>query len=158
GAGLVQLGPEHETARLSVSEATAFPAYRPAGDHFGEGGDVFLCIASPDPEGMQLENLAREILVDPDAWGLPPRALRGRRIRPDREVVVEIQLHRRVRVDREQHVREAAEDVRPDRLALEAAGEPSEKLLVDGDGKVVAPELRQPLEEGTVGGNRVLQA
>jgi len=81
----------------------------------------------------------------------------GRRIRADREVVVEIQLHRRVRLDREQHVREAAEDVRPDRLALEAAGEPGEKLLVDGDGKVVAPELRQPLEEGTVGGNGVLQ-
>src|SRR5262249_33725701 len=137
GAGLVQLGPEYEAARLPAAEAPALAADRPAGDHFGEGDDVLLRIAATDAEGVQLENLARKVLVDPDTRCLPPRAaLRGRGIRSDREVVVEIQLHRRVRLDREQHVREAAEHVRADGLPLETAGEPSEKLLVDRDGEV----------------------
>ena len=48
---------------------------------------------------------------------------------------------------REQQVREVAEHVRPDRFALERAGEPEHRDLVDGHREVIRPELRQPLDE-----------
>ena len=105
---------------------------------------------------MQLEDLARQILVDADL-ALRVAALdllRGLRVRADGLEVVQIQQHRRVRLDREQQLAEVAEHVRPDGLALEAAGEAAEQLLVDRDREVIGPELRQPLEERPLGRDR----
>ena len=63
-----------------------------------------------------------------------------------------------MRLGGEQQVGEVAEHVRADRLALEAAGEPGEELLVDRDREVVGPELRQALEERALARDRLLQA
>src|SRR5579871_6106574 len=55
----------------------------------------------------------------------------------------------------QQHVAEIAEHVRADCLALEAASEPRQELLVDRQREVIRPELREPLEEGTIGRYRI---
>ena len=149
----MQLRSEPELSGHPALDTAAVPADRPAGDDLGERGDVGLRVAAADAERVQLEDLAREVLVDADlALGLAARrAPRRLRMRTDGEMVIEVQEHRRVRLGREQQRAEVAEHVRPDRLALEAAGETGEKLLVDGDREVVSPELRQPLGERTLG-------
>src|SRR5205807_5740194 len=92
-------------------------AYRPSGDHLGEARDVVLCIPGAHAERMQLEDLAPEILVQP---GLVDQA--GDRLRSDRAEIVEVNEHRRMPLDRLQHVAKTAEHMRADRLALVAAG------------------------------------
>ena len=78
----------------------------PAGDDLGETGDVVLRVDAAHAERMQLENLARQILVEAAA-----AVLAGARIRADRARIVEIDQHRRMALDREQHVAEAAEHI-----------------------------------------------
>ncbi len=160
GARLVLLGTEHEFARLAAGETSALGAAdRPAGDHLGEGGDVLLGVAAAHPEGVQLENLARQVLVDADlarrSAALAP--LRELRVRTHRQVVVQVQQHRRMALDGQQQVAEVAEHVRPDDLALETAGEPAEKLLVDRDREVIGPELREAFDERPLGAHRLAQ-
>ena len=48
-------------------------------------------------------------------------------------------------LDGEQHVGEAADDMRADRLALERAGEAAHEGADRRDGEMIAPELRHPL-------------
>ena len=66
-ARLVQLGAEHELPGLRRRRSAR---RRPPIDqpvmHLGEGGDVGLRVAAADPERVQLEDLARQILVDAD--------------------------------------------------------------------------------------------
>ena len=89
----------------------------PAGQHLGEIDDVGLRVDRAHAERVQFQDLARQILVEAavavDA---------GDRIRADRLRVVEIDQHRRMAFGGEQHVGETAEHMRPDRLALVAAG------------------------------------
>ena len=89
----------------------------PAGEHLGEAGDVVLGVDAAHAERMQLEDLAREVLVEA---GVADEA--GHGVGADRARVVEIDQHRRVAFRRQQHVGEAAEHMRPDRLALVGAG------------------------------------
>ena len=91
------------------------------------------------------------------AWRRSMRAAAGR-VRADREVIVQVQQHRRMRLGRDQQVAEAAEHVRADGFALKAAGKPGEQLLVHRDREVVGPELRQALDPRALGADRVLQA
>ena len=63
-----------------------------------------------------------------------------------------------MRLDREQQIAEGSEHVRPDRFALEAARKPAEQLLVDRHREVIAPELCQPLDERSLGGDGRAQA
>ena len=58
----------------------------------------------------------------------------------------------------QQHVGEAAEHVRPDRLALVGAGDAAHRTLVGRDAEVIGPEHHEPLEEGGIGGRRVTEA
>ena len=85
----------------------------PASDHLGEIGDVGLRIAGAHPERMQFENFARQIFVE--AFAAPDA---GNRVWADRARIVEIEQHRRMRLDGEQHVGELPQHMRADRLAL----------------------------------------
>ena len=109
---------------------------------------------------MQLENLAREILIDTEAAlaAAPRGALRKLRIRTDGGLIVEIQKHRRMLGRGEQQVGEVAEHVRADRFALKAAGNAEHRDLVYRDGEVVRPEIREVLDERPLARERLTDA
>src|SRR5882672_11263075 len=145
GPRLVDLRHEAEAAGIGVVE----PRDRPAGQDAGKRLDVLLGIAAIDAERVQLEDLASEILVEPLV-----AALAERRARPDRLDVVEIEAHRRMARDGEQHIGEASGDVRADRLALESADEAAYHRPQRRDGEVVAPEEDQTLAQRRRAGDR----
>ena len=102
---------------------------------------------------MQLHDFAREIFVQPALAVLP-----GAGVRAERLLVVEKEQHRRMLLDRLQHVAETAEHMGPDRLALERAGpDPRQLALVGGDAEMIGPEHHQPLDESAIGDHRALQ-
>ena len=125
----------------------------PAGDHLGEIGDVGLRVAGAHAERMQFEDLAREIFVEALA---APHA--GKRVGADRARIVEIEQHRRMRLDREQHVGELPEHMRADRLALIGAADRPRRPLVGGNAEMVRPEPDQPLGEADIGVERGIVA
>src|SRR5687767_2013208 len=91
---------------LADLAATGKPAGadRPSGERARERGDVLLRVAAIDAECVQLENLARQVLVDAELAIVGRRAtaatLRELRRRSDGSLVVEVQDHRRMRLDR----------------------------------------------------------
>src|SRR5262249_60403783 len=101
-------------------------------------------VAGAYAERMQLHDLAREGLVEALA-----ATETGHRVWSDRARIVEIVQHRGMGLDREQHVGEPAEHMRPDRLALEGAGDCPH--LVGRDAEMVRPEPYQPLDEPGLG-------
>ena len=102
---------------------------------------------------MQFHDLACEIFVQP-----PLAVLSGAGVRAERLLVVEKEQHGGMLFDRLQHVAEAAEHMRPDRLALERAGpHPRQRTLVGGNAEMVGPEHHQPLDESAIGDHRALQ-
>jgi hypothetical protein len=144
-ARLVKLRIEVEISGIGFVE----PRDRPAGQDARERRDIVLRIAAIDAERVQLHHLAREVLVEPDM-----AALAGLRIRADRQHLIEIEQHRRMAFDGEQHVDKAPGDVRPNRFALERAGEAANDRPDTRDRKVIAPEARHPLQERRIAGNR----
>ena len=114
-AGLVTVGEEGELAGLGDTSFAAGEG--PAGEDAGERRHVGLRVAAGDAQRVQLEDLARQVFVEA---ALAP--LSGNGARPERLGIVEIDQHGRMAGDGAQHVGEAAEHVRPDRLALEASG------------------------------------
>ncbi len=147
-ARLVQARIEHEL--VAVRRIAGGRNDGPAGQHLGEAGHVGLVIDRAHAERMQLEDLTREVLVEP---GAADQA--GDRLRADRAGVVEIEQHRRMALDRLQHVGEAAEHLRADGLALE----PARHALghVGGDAEVVRPEPHQPFDETELGRHRGIE-
>ena len=132
----------------------------PAGQDLRELLHVLLRVAAVDAERVQLEQLARVVLVQARAAGRcprpPTRAPRERRA--DRLKVVEIDEHRRMLRRREHHVFEPPEHVRPDHFALVAAGERrDENLGADGDAEMIRPERDEPLDERPIGGDALGQ-
>ncbi len=127
--------------------------HRPAGDDVGEARHVVLGVDGAHAERMQLEDFAREILVE---TALLPLA--GDRVRADRARIVEIDQHRRMGLDRQQHVGEAAEHVRADRLALVGAADRTHAALVGGDAEMIRPEPDEPFGEADVGAERGMNA
>src|SRR3984885_14150514 len=97
-ARLVHLLAEHELTGRAAREASEVRADRPAGDDLGEARDISLRIAATDAEGLQLEDLARKILIDAEAAlaSAPRGALCKLRIGADGRLIVEIQKHRRM--------------------------------------------------------------
>src|SRR5215510_2952426 len=82
---LMQLLAEEVAARCATSEPPFAAADRPARKDLGEGCDVRLRIAAVDSQRVQLEDLARQVLVDPDfalRFVVPARELRDLRVRP----------------------------------------------------------------------------
>src|SRR6478672_113259 len=111
----------HARIECELAAAHRVLAYRndaPTRDHLGEARDIVLGVNGAYAERVQFENFARKILVQPAA-----AVLAGLRGRPDRPRVVEIDQHRRMGLDRLQHVAEAAKHVHADRLALEGPGD-----------------------------------
>jgi hypothetical protein len=156
-AGLMNVVEEQERARarivLDARTGTAADACdRPAGHRPRELGDVGLDVAAADAERVQLHDLAREILVQPGAApGLPHRE---RTVRADRHRLVEIQQHRRMPLDRVQHVGERAEHMRADRLELHRPGERHHLELLGRDREMIRPEMHEALDERCLAGER----
>ena len=117
-------------------------------------------VAAGDPERVQFENLARKVLIDPQAMlaRAPLGALREQRIRADRGLIVEVQQHRRMARRGEQQVREAAEHPRPDRLALETAGNSKHSYFINRNGEVIGPKIGEVLEKRPLGQRVPLEA
>src|SRR5260370_33771256 len=57
-------------------------------------------------------------------------------------------------LDREQHVGEAAQQMRANRLALIGAAQRAHAALVGGDAEMVRPEPHQPLDQTELGAER----
>ena len=150
-AGLVRIGVEHE--RAGRAELAQPSRIGPSRDDVRQRSHVVLRIAAVDAERMQFENFAREIFVQPALAVLP-----GARIRPQRLLVVEEEQHRRMLLDRLQHVGETPEHIRPDRFALERARpHPRHPALVGGDAEMIGPEHHKPLDEAAIGDDSALQ-
>ena len=84
-AGLVQQRTKQEMsarARLHRTGAIA-TTERPAGEYLGKAGDIGLGVAGIHAERMQFQNLACQILVQPERALSSCRALRQRGIRSD---------------------------------------------------------------------------
>ena len=85
-------------------------------------------VAAVDAERVQLQDFARQILVEA-APGLSlageagGAAARLREFGADRLRLIEIEQHRRMLLDREQHVAELAQHMRPDRFEFEQPGD-----------------------------------
>src|SRR6185503_986426 len=99
---------------------------------------------------MQLERLAREIIVE--AALLQPA---GNGIGAGRGGIAELVEHGRVAFDRLQHVDEAPKHMRPDRLALKAAG--GRRDLGGGDAEMIGPEPDKALDKTDLSIERRLQ-
>jgi hypothetical protein len=85
--------------------------------------------------------------------------LPGAGVRTERLLIVEKEQHRRMLLDRLQHVGKAPKHVRPDRLALERAGpHPRQPALVGGDAEMIGPEHHQPFGETAIGHDTALQS
>ena len=149
--GLVQTRIEHELAAVLGILLRRHDA--PAGDDLGEARDVVLRIAGAHTDGMQLENLARQIFVDALA-----AALAGDRVRSHRLHIVEVEQHRRMRLDREQHVGEGAGNMRPDRFAFESAAQRAHRTFIGRHAEMVRPEPDQPLGETGLRSERGVEA
>ena len=115
GARLVHGRIEDEGAGLAHLAGRS--GKRPTGEDAREIGDIGLRVTGADAERVQLHDLSAEIFVEAAL-----AVLAGLGVGSDRLRVVEVMQHRRVTLDRDKHVGELAEDVRADRLALEAAG------------------------------------
>src|SRR5439155_13394331 len=102
--------------------------------------DILLRIAATDAEGVELENLARQVLVEPAA-----SAFSHARVRTDRLIEVQVTDHRLMVLDDDQHVFKSAHHMGADGLDLESASENA--ALGSADGEVIGPEIDQPFEE-----------
>ncbi len=150
-AGLMRVSIEHEAAgRTQLPQPSRIG---PARDDVRERRDVRLRITAADAERMQFQDFAGKVFVQSAVAVFP-----GARIRAQRLLVVEKEQHRRMLLDRLQHVAETPEHVRPDRLALERAGpHPRRPALVGGDAEMIGPEHHQPLGKSAIGHDGPLQ-
>ena len=126
---------------------------RPAGDDLGEIRHVRLRVDRAHTKRMQFEDFPREVFVEAFVLIAP-----GDRVRTDRACIVEIDEHRRVALDRDEHFGKAAEHVRTDRLALVRAAQRPHRPLVGRDAEMVGPEPHQPLDKAEVGAKRGVDA
>ncbi|RYY46076.1 MAG: DUF1800 family protein, partial [Sphingomonadales bacterium] len=145
-------------ARGARARAPAQPRNGPPRHRAGEFGDVGLAISGAHAERVQLHDLTGEILVEPRhvaAAGAPAlRHLARDAVRPDRLRLIEIEQHRRMPFDRVEHIAEPAHHMRPDRVELERAGKADDLQFIRRDGKVIGPEMHQPLGKGCGRGQR----
>ena len=117
--------------------APHFAAYvdRPAREAACNIDDVFESEVRFDAYGVELEELSSPVLVEAE---LPP---------PDSDsfrstyIVVEVEEHRRALRDRDEHVLEAAEDVRPNRVSLILGDAPARQAIAAVHIEVVEPEV-----------------
>ena len=139
--------------RRLLPRAPSETSDRPSGQNFRELLHILLRIPAIDTERVELEKLARVVLVEPPALALPAAAQRGTaRGRPDRLKVVEIYEHRGMLRRRENHVFEPAEDMRPNGFALVTAGEGHDQHLgAHRHTQMIGPERDEALDKRSFG-------
>ena len=145
-ARLVREGAEAEAGRIAPQ------VDRPAGQHAREVRHVRLGVSGGGADRVQFEAFPRQVLVQPALAALAGRAVRSRR-----GDVVEIQQHRGMAHDREQHVGEAPGDMRADRLLDERPHQRRALASAQRNREVVGPEPDQPLAERRRRGERIAQ-
>ena len=124
----------------------------PAGQDIGERSDIGLRVAGQRADGVQFQALAGQIFVQA-AMGLQANAAVG----TDGSGIVQIQQHRGVAHRGQQHVTEAAGDVRADGFFHEGGGDRGAGCAPGRDGEVVGPKPDQPFAERGGGDDRVCQ-
>ena len=129
----------------------------PSGQDLRQLLHVLLGVAAVDAERVQLEQLARVVLVQAAPLAVAVAALTRARAAgggADRLEVIEVGEHRRMLRRRQHHVLEAAQHVRPNHVALVAAGERrDENLRSRRDAQMVGPERDEPLDERPIAGH-----
>ncbi len=127
-------------------------AHRPPGEDLRKLLHVLLRVTTIHTERVQLQQLARVVLVEPAPLSCAASPGRAQRGGTNRLEVVEIYEHRRMLRRRKHEVLETSEDMRPDRLAFVAAGEwRHQHLRARGHAQMIRPEGDQPLHERTLG-------
>ena len=71
------------------------------------------------------------------------------------DVIVQVEEHRRMLLDRQQQVGKVAQHARADRFPFQRARHSQHGDLVHRDGEVIRPELSDSLQEGPVRGRRL---
>ena len=125
----------------------------PAGEQARRFRHVGLGIAALYAERMQLQQLARQVLVQP-AFAAAAHA----RLRPDGLRVVQVEQHRRVEHRSAQQIDEAAEGMRTDRLVLVRPDQGRHRATGRSHAEMVGPELGPALGHRCLGGDHVLPA
>ncbi len=143
--GFVHRGTEDECARgdILLGSRRRDPADRPASQCPGKFGYVALRIAAAHPEGMELHDLAGEVLIHTGntASVAGSRPLRHRALRANRTRLVEINQHPRMAFHLQHQVIKASHDVRADRLVFKTADERDRGHLICGNCEMVCPEI-----------------
>ncbi len=112
------------------------------GQQFRKLAHIVLRISGPDAQSVQLQQLARQVLVQPAPPLQPDLG-----IRPERDRLVEVDQHGRMCLDRQQQVREPPRQVGPDRIADQRGGQFPLARAPETDGEMVGPEQHQPFAE-----------
>src|SRR5882757_2102411 len=137
---------KYKFAGLARIQASLTAADRPTTEHLGEGCDIRLRVAATDTQRMQLQNLARQILVDVQFTVTNAAALCALcelRVRSHRRLIIEIQDHRRMRLHRQQHVVEVAMQIGSYSFVLKRARQRRYRDLVGRYRKMIAPKMNQ---------------
>jgi len=111
----------------------------PAREDVGEGQNIVLGVLA-HPQGVKLEDLPREVLVEA---ALAARS--GQGLGAGGADIVEIDEHRRVACGADQQLSERAVHAGADDLTLEGADQPQALLAGGRDGEHVAEEADQAL-------------
>lgn len=147
----------------AARKPTLAPADRPSRDDLREGGDVGLRVAPVHAQGVEFENLARQVFIDAEfALGFIRAAARREPrelgILADRILIVEKGDHRGVLLHGSEQIDETAVDVRTDRLILERTRDADDGALVRRHRKVVGPKVHQAFCERPRGESGALRA
>jgi len=138
----------HHGLRLPGGGGQQRRAEGPAGEDTRQRRDVSLRVAAVDAERVQLHQLACVVFVEAAA------ARTGRRTAG----VVQVMQHRRMPRRRVQHVGEAAQRIRADRVLLVVAHEHAVEVLAPEDVEVVVPEGHHHFLELARAGQRTVDA
>ena len=108
------------------------PAGRPARERARDLDHVVLRVAAVDAEGVQLEQLAPVVLVQP-----PARA----------EMIVEVEQHGRAVRHRAEEIAKMPKSARAERVAVPHDERFARRHLAAVDREMILPEIRDDLEE-----------
>ena len=118
---------------------------RQAGQKLGQLPHIGLAIGGIHPQRVQLQKLARQVLVQ---TGIATHALCRQAARPARRSLIEEFQHQR-RLDRAfQQIGKAPGDMRPDRAFHMRGHRPGGYPALAASGEMICPERHQPLAKG----------
>src|SRR5690606_25150677 len=153
---LMPTGPEQKIAGITPIGSSNTKA----GQRQREFGDISLTVTRTHTQCVQLHDFPRQVLIDAEA---PPAPAVGgpygsRRSGSGRLSLIQVDQHRRVALSRQQHVLEPTEHVGPHHLPLEGPRQQVDLGFLHRNRKVVGPEMYQPFDERSRGGERCAHA